>query len=257
MRNSSGEVIGISTIARDITEAKLQEQLKDEFIAVASHELKTPVTSIKAYSEILLRKFESLADEANFSLQTKMDRQIDRLIELIKTLLDTTKLSAGELLLNMKFFDLSALIEEQIEIVQRVSPQHHIKFEGEKSFNIWADSKLIGQVIANFVSNAVKYSPGAETVIVSLKQTGENVRVSVQDFGIGIPEGLDHKIFERYFRVNSTRRSSIPGVGLGLYISAQIIRQHGGKIYVESKEGIGSIFSFELPVKPADKSKAA
>jgi two-component system sensor histidine kinase VicK len=258
VRNLSGEVIGISTIARDITVAKLQEQLKDEFIVVASHELKTPVTSIKGYAQILVARFKDLPDAKSFSMLTKLDRQIDRLIELINTLLDTTKLAAGDFLLNIQSFDLSSLIEEQIEVIQRVSPNHQIIFEGEKSRIVLADRKLIGQAILNFISNAVKYSPGGQKVIVSLTETTHayGVKVSVQDFGVGIPTGLNHKIFERYFRVNDPRGASISGMGLGLYITAHIIHQHGGKLNVDSKEGMGSTFSFELPQKITAKSPA-
>jgi PAS domain S-box-containing protein len=256
VRNSSGTVIGISTIARDITESKLQEQLKDEFIAVASHELKTPVTSIKAYTEILVEQLKDSPDETSFSLITKLNQQIDRLIELIKTLLDTTKLSAGEVPLNIRPFDLSALIGEQIEVIQRVSPRHQIDFQGKKGHIVLADRRLIGQVIVNLISNAIKYSPHGGKVIVLSTNTGKGTKVSVQDFGVGIPDGLNHKIFERYFRVNSQQGSTIPGVGLGLYITAQIIQQHGGKINVESREGIGSTFSFELPLKSTAKPDA-
>ena len=254
VRNLSGKVIGISTIARDITEAKLQEQLKDEFIAVASHELKTPVTSIKAYTEILVEKLQDSLDEMNFSMITKLNHQIDRLIELIKTLLDTTKLAAGEVPLNIQAFDLGSMIEEQVEIIQSVSPKHQIHFEGEKGHTVLADRRLIGQVIVNFVSNAIKFSPNGGKIIVSSTKTLQGDKVSVQDFGVGIPDGLNHKIFERYFRVASPQRSTIPGVGLGLYITAKIIQHHGGKISVESKEGIGSTFAFELPARNTDKS---
>ena len=253
VRNLTGTVIGISTIARDITEAKLQEQLKDEFIAIASHELKTPVTSIKAYTEILVEKFQDSSDEMSFSMITKLDHQIDRLIELIKALLDTTKLSAGELPLNIQAFDLSSLIEEQVDVIQPVSPKHQIHFEGERGHTVFADRKLIGQVIVNFISNAIKFSPNGGRVIVSSTKTDEGIEVSVRDFGVGIPDGLDHKIFERYFRVDRPQRSTTPGVGLGLYITAQIIQHHGGKITVESKEGVGSTFTFELPTRNTNK----
>lgn len=247
VRDANGEVIGISTIARDITEAKLHEQLKDEFIAVASHELKTPVTSIKAYTEILVKKFSNNTDEASFSMMTKLNRQIDRLIELIKTLLDTTKLSAGEVLLQKERFDLGSLLAEQIEYFQRTSPEHKIIVDSIKPNPIVADRKLIGQVITNLISNGIKYSPNGGRIVVSSMQTDEGTRVEVKDFGIGIPEGLDHKIFERYFRVNAPLTSNTPGIGLGLYITAQIIHQHGGSIFVDSKEGVGSIFSFTIP----------
>ncbi|MGN6492024.1 MAG: sensor histidine kinase [Agriterribacter sp.] len=255
IRDSSGKVVGISTIARDITEVKLQEQLKDEFIAVASHELKTPVTSIKAYTDLLIEKFENSQDEAMFLLTTKLGAQVDRMIQLIRTLLDTTKLAGGEMLLSIEEFDLSTLIKEQIEPLQLVSPRHQIMCENEEVCNMAADRKLIGQVINNLLTNAVKYSPKGGKVIVSIEQTTQEVRVNVQDFGIGIPDGLSHKIFERYFRVNSSQTSPTPSIGLGLYIIAKIIDQHGGKIFVESVNGEGSTFSFLIPKKIINRNR--
>ena len=249
VKSATGAVVGISTIARDITQAKLHERLRDEFIAVASHELKTPVTSIKTYAELLVEKFKNDADESSFSMMTKMEVQVDRLIDLIKTLLDTTKLAAGEFLLNKELFDLDSLIKELIDGLHHLSAEHKIIFESVKPNKIVADKKLIGQVITNFISNAIKYSPKGGSVLISSTQTNEGVRVDVQDFGVGIPEGLNNKIFERYFRVDRPLTSSTPGVGLGLYISAQVISQHGGEIFVESREGLGSTFSFTLPQK--------
>lgn len=247
VRNANGDIIGISTIARDITEAKLSEQLKEEFIAVASHELKTPVTSIKAYSELLLEMLKNDADQSSYAVLTKLNAQIDRMTELIKTLLDTTKLAAGDVLLNKELFDIDYLIKEQIEGLQYLSSEHKIIFESVKPILVTADRKLVGQVITNLVSNAIKYSPEGGQVLVSSLQTCEGVKVNVQDFGIGVPEGLNNKIFERYFRANAPSTTKTSGVGLGLYITAQIIHQHGGEIFVESKEGLGSTFSFTIP----------
>lgn len=251
VRNAAGVVIGISTIARNITEAKLQDQIKDEFIAVASHELKTPVTSIKGYTQLLVEKFRDARDEVNLVLLAKLDKQVDRLVELINTLLDITKLSAGEMLLHTEQFEVSSLILELVEGLRLISPKHHILFDAAGACPTHADRKLIGRVINNLVSNAIKYSPNGGEILITARQDGAVTKVSVQDFGIGIPEGLAHKIFERYFRVNKSRESTTPGMGLGLYITAQIIHQHGGKLSVESREGIGSTFSFTLPATPA------
>ena len=247
VKNSRGEVIGVSTIARDITEAKMQEQLKDEFIAVASHELKSPITAIKAYAEILLDKFKNSGDEENTSMMGKLDDQIDRLIQLTKTLLDTTRLSNGEIPITLETFDVCLLIKEQVDLLGLLSQTHKIIHESDESCMVVADRKLITQVITNLVTNAIKYSPSGDKVIVRSGQSNEGVLVSIQDFGIGIPEGVGDKLFERYFRVNNNYRAKVPGMGLGLYISAQIVHKHGGEIHVESKEGVGSTFSFTLP----------
>ena len=256
VKNALGAVIGISTVARDITEAKLQEQLKDEFISVASHELKTPVTSIKAYTELLVEILQDSPDSESFSMITKLNHQIDRMIELIQTLLDTTRLSGGELLLDTESFNISSLIEEQIEIIQRVSVSHQIIFTHENDHIVLADRKLIGQAITNFISNAVKYSPNGGKIVVSAAKTAGGVKVSIQDYGVGIPDSLNNKIFERYFRIDK-QPGPVSGVGLGLYITARIIHQHGGKIDVKSNEGVGSIFSFELPHCKTDEINTA
>jgi len=177
----------------------------------------------------------------------KLDAQVNRLIGLIKTLLDTTKLVEGQFLLKKEEIDLNVLIEEQIEALKNTTKKHQIIFRAGKINTLWADRKLIGQVITNLVANAIKYSPeGGEIIVVSMQKESE-VGMTIQDFGIGISDEAKEKIFERYFRASDTEVSATSGIGLGLYISANILRQHGGTISVESVEGLGSTFSFMLP----------
>lgn len=247
VRDVSGNVIGISTVARDITLRKMQEKLKDDFISIASHELKTPVTSIKAYSQMILENLEQSGDEVSSSMMRKLDNQVDRLISLIRTLLDTTKLAAGEMLLNPEVFDLNMLIEEQIETFMLVSDKHSFIFKAGNLQQVSADKKLIGQVLTNIISNATKYSPKGGEIIITSRETDTGVEVSVQDFGIGIPNEVKEKIFERYFRVKDPHVAAASGVGLGLYITVGIVRQHGGTMSVQSEEGKGSTFYFTLP----------
>ncbi len=250
VRNPSGNVIGISTVARDISVRKMQEQRKDEFIAVASHELKSRVTSIKSYAEILFERLKLLEDDMGISLARKLDEQLDRLIELMKNLLDTTKLAAGEILLHIEPFDLNALIKEQVEILQLVSDRHNIILNTGDIGLVSADRKLISQVLINLISNAIKYSPAGGDIIIATINTGEGVRVSIADSGIGMSDMVKGKVFNRYFRAGNPLIITSSGTGLGLYISAGIIRQHGGTISIESKEGEGSVFCFTLPYTP-------
>lgn len=247
VRNANGSVIGVSTIARDITRRKAQEQQKDEFIAVASHELKTPVTSLKIYSEILVERFKNSDDLISASMVSKMDGQVNRLIGLIKTLLDTTQLVEGQYLLKKEQIDLNILIEEQIEAIKSTAKKHQIIFKAGTLSTVWADRKLIGQVITNLISNAIKYSPKGGEIIITSMQNESQVGMTIQDYGVGIPEEAKDKIFERYFRTSDANASTASGIGLGLYITANILRQHGGTISVESVEGLGSTFSFMLP----------
>lgn len=230
----------------DINEQEALKQQKDEFIGIASHELKTPVTSIKMYVELIRQRLEDNGDDQNADLVQKLDRQVNRLMEQINNLLDTTKIAEGHLPLHEKQFNLNELIEECVEVFQDTSEKHQIVFfqPGQPEV-IKADRERIRQVITNLISNAIKYSPqGGEVTLVSEK-TEHEVKVSIRDMGIGISEEMQDKLFKRFSRIGETH--TYPGVGLGLYISANIIHQHGGTISVKSKPGQGSVFSFTLP----------
>lgn len=249
VRDHLGTVIGISTVARDITLRKMQEQQKDEFITVASHELKTPITSIKAYTEILLERLETSSDEVSTSMIKKLNNQVNKLMGLIGVLLDTTKLVAGEIPLNPECVNLNELLNEQLQTFALVSNKHHFIFRPGTIPTVSIDKHLIGQVIGNIISNAVKYSPQGGDIIVVTSATDSMVEVSVQDFGLGIPAAVKEKIFERYFRVTDPVIASTSGLGLGLYITAGIVRQHGGTISLKSEEGAGTTFYFTVPNK--------
>lgn len=231
----------------DITENKIVEQQKDEFIAIASHELKTPVTSIKVFAEILQEQFELANDTQNVNLLKKLNGQIDRLTDLISDLLDSTKIAEGRLELKREKIDLNALIKEMSEEVQRTIKKHSIVLKLDDLPEVTADSERIGQVLNNLLTNAVKYSPkGGDITIVSQK-FDKYIRVSVSDEGIGVAKDARSRIFEKFFRITNPSMQPYPGMGLGLYISAGIIERHGGTVAVESDEGKGSSFSFTLP----------
>jgi len=238
---------GFVKIARDMTEQKLLEQQKDDFIGIASHELKTPVTSIKAYTEFLLEAFTESKDLARVELLTKLDTQVDRLTGLINALLDTTRIAEGQLLLAYEKFNLNELIEERMNELQRTTYSHKLIFSTTVEVCVTADKERIAQVITNLISNAVKYSPKGGEVRIQLDKKAEGVQVSVRDNGVGIPEDLKEKIFGRFYRVRNAQTNTYPGIGLGLYISAAIIKRHNGKIWVDSKLNQGSTFYFLLP----------
>jgi two-component system CheB/CheR fusion protein len=239
-------------VYHDITERKILEQQKDEFIGIAGHELKTPVTSIKAYTEVLQERFDKLKDTKNSSLVFKLNGQLDRLTLLIRDLLDTTKIAEGKLELRLEKFDLGKFITERLEELQRLSEQHKIKFTATPLRPIMADKERIGQVLANLVSNALKYSPKGESIRISATMVDKGIRVTVADKGIGIEEKYKEKIFDRFFRVGNLKGTS-SGMGLGLYISAGIIHRHHGTIGVNSKPGKGSRFYFTLPLSQPKK----
>jgi PAS domain S-box-containing protein len=231
----------------DITAQKLLEQQKEGFIAIASHELKTPVTSIKVYGEVLLERLEKTKDNENIELVKKLNSQVERLNSLIVDLLDTTNIVEGHLTLKQQEFDINDLIKEQVEEIKRLSNDHSIVVKLDKPKHINADRERIGQVLTNLLSNAVKYSPPGSEVTISTKSMKNGIKVSVQDNGIGIPENMLNSVFNRFFRISNPKIQSYPGMGLGLYISAGIVERHGGTISVESTEGEGSNFYFTLP----------
>lgn len=231
----------------DITAQKLLEQQKEGFIAIASHELKTPVTSIKVYGEVLLERLEKTNDRENIELVKKLNNQVERLNNLIVDLLDTTNIVEGHLTLKYQDFEINELLMEQVEEIKRLSKDHVLTLKLDKPKKINADRERIGQVLTNLLSNAVKYSPTGSEITISTRLNKNGIKISVQDNGIGIPESMVNNVFDRFFRITNTQIQTYPGMGLGLYISAGIIERHGGTISVESTEGEGSTFYFTLP----------
>ncbi len=243
-----GDFLGYIGACVDITELKQLQQQKDDFLGIASHELKTPVTSIKSYIQALEILLRSSGDTVKANMIQKADKQVDRLTNLIGDLLDVTKINSGKLQFNDSFFDFNEVVAEAIEELQRTSQQHQIKFEVDPTIKkVYGDRERIKQVIVNLLSNAIKYSPDANEINVSSVHKDGYVTLSVQDFGIGIAPDKKDKVFEQFYRVSGNRRHTFPGLGLGLYISSQIIKREGGHIWVTSTEGKGSTFSFSIP----------
>ena len=245
LRNSS--IHGIIKNYRDITERRAIEKQKEEFIGVASHELKTPVTSIKAYAQILHDTLMEKNDPVSADLLLRMDHQIDRLTSLIKDLLDVTKITEGQLILKKQQFDLNELVKEVTEDLQMTTKKHTIVKELGELKPITGDKERTAQVLVNLLSNAIKYSPSASKIIITTAGTEEEITVCVQDFGIGISKEMQKKLFKRFFRVSDESTSTFPGLGLGLFIATEIVRKQKGRIWVESAPNKGSTFCFSLP----------
>jgi len=221
---------------------------RDEFFSIASHELKTPVTSLKAYTQLLLMDAEESSDKQHKKMLAKMDIQIDKLTSLITALLDTSKAQNGQLIYNKQPFEIKELISGIIEEIRPTAMDHELIFETDTHANIYADRDRIGQVVTNLLLNAIKYAQNSRQIIIRLKQEDSKVICSIQDFGNGIPPIEYDKIFERFYRVLGNNLHTYPGLGLGLFISKEIIEKHHGKIWLESEVGKGSTFYFELPV---------
>jgi len=246
---NNSSIHGIIQFYRDVTERRMLEKQKEEFIGVASHELKTPVTSIKAYTQILYEIFKEKEDEYSADLLLKMEGQIDRLTTLIKDLLDVTKITEGQLTLKREEYDINELIKEVAGEMQVTTKKHKITLNLSKIPTVFGDRNKTSQVIINLLSNAIKYSPEANQVIISTKGSENEVTVCVQDFGIGITNEMQKKLFNRFFRVSDEVASTFSGLGLGLFISSEIVKNQNGHIWVESTPKAGATFCFSLPYK--------
>ena len=232
----------------NITERKMLEQRKDEFISVASHELKTPLTSIKAFAQILQQHMDRIYDEQSQLYLKKMEVQINRLTDLVSDLLDVSRIQAGKLELHKEHFQFDEMVKSVTDNLAPVLNNHSIEIQKNESVTVYADRSRLEQVLINLITNAVKYSPGVDKIIIRIEKKKGFIRTSVHDFGIGIPKDKQKKIFDRFYRVKGPRGERFQGLGLGLYISAEIVRRHDGEISFESTEGKGSIFYFTLPL---------
>lgn len=245
--DSVGQPESAVIISVDISKHKAIEYQKDEFISIASHELKTPLTSIKAYGELLGEMLAAISDTPLKEYIRRLNIQIDRMAGLVHSLLDTSRMSGGQLKIQPEETDLNLLIADRIKEAQVISSKHGLIFQAGTLPIILVDKERIGQVVTNFITNAVKYSPEGKEVVITTLDTGKGLKVSVQDFGIGISKDMHQKIFQRFYRVSGEDSGYVSGIGLGLYIAIEIIKKHGGTIGVESELGKGAVFYFELP----------
>lgn len=233
--------------ARLYTEAQRAVNVRDEFISLASHELKTPITSLKIYAQTLSKQFEKRGDLLSQQYFKKMDEQTDRLALLVNDLLNVSKIQHGKLEYNWEDVDLNEIVKDTVEVLQGITIKHKIIVKGKLKKTVRADPYRIYQVITNLVTNAIKYSPDADKVILHLSSNNKFVKVIVQDFGIGIRIDQHKKIFNQFYRAIDPNERQFPGLGMGLFISNEIIERHGGKMNVISSKGKGSQFSFTLP----------
>lgn len=242
-----GSFAGFIGSCTDITEHKELQAQKDNFIGIASHELKTPVTSLKGYTQVLQRVLQKKGYELEAGMMQKMDAQLDRLTNLIRDLLDVTKINSGRLQINEEVFELGPLISDICEDLQRTTQKHALELDFHTSGRVYADKDRIEQVIINLLTNAIKYTPHEGSIYVHCSEVADQIVVCVQDSGVGIAKENHFKIFEQFYRVTGEMQHTFPGMGLGLYISSEIIKRAGGRIWVESVENQGSSFYFSLP----------
>ncbi|QEC76435.1 PAS domain-containing protein [Mucilaginibacter ginsenosidivorax] len=248
VKDPQGNIIGLSKIARDITEKKLDETRKSDFIGMVSHELKTPLTSLGAIIQVANAKLGNSADSFLVGAMQKANQQVKRMTAMINGFLNISRLESGKIHIEKQNFDMETLIADVIEEANLTTSTHIINYNQHQPLLLSADRDKIGSVISNFISNAIKYSPKGKYIDVSCIVRDGEVILSVKDEGMGIKQDDLGKIFDRYYRVETNHTRHISGFGIGLYLSSEIIERHGGKVWAESESGKGSTFYFSLPL---------
>jgi PAS domain S-box-containing protein len=265
LQNMAGEVYAVMTISHDITDSVRQleqlrklaesDKLKSDFIKMASHELKTPVTSIKGYVQLVLSALHKNEEEKPLSPSliklslVNIDKQVNRLTRLLSELLDLSKIETGKLELSKEVFNLNELVIDTVQDVLYSDTKHAINIFHDFGCKIYGDKDRIGQVLINLLTNAIKYSPGSDKVEVWIKQAKKGkVSISIKDYGIGIAKKYQSKIFERFYRVEDKTEQTFPGFGIGLFLAKEIVEQHEGSINFTSEKDKGSMFTVTLPV---------
>ncbi|WIG61175.1 MAG: hypothetical protein OJF49_003923 [Ktedonobacterales bacterium] len=247
--DSAGEITGAVAVATDISGLYALEQQKDEFLSVASHELKTPLTTLKILAQLTRKRLEKL-EVLNTSQVVRMERAIGRMERLVNDLLDVTRIQAGKLVLRLELCDLVALCQMAADEQEELAARAITRDLPAGPVLVWADPERLEQVLANLLSNALKYSPAETEVTLTMRLRDGEATVEVADHGIGIPREAQIHLFDQFYRVPGVEVQSGSGVGLGLglFISHNIIQRHGWRITVESAPGKGSCFRFSLPV---------
>lgn len=255
IENKEGKPIAVALIVNDVTQQKEMEERKDDFVNMASHELKSPITSLKLYIELLSRHLKSKKDRKGSKTVSSIMSQTERLQELVSDLLDVSRLQTGKLSFKKEIFRIDQLVQETIKTLHDSTNNHKVVVSKSPPINVLADKFRIYQVITNLVTNAIKYSPAGTAINVTVKRSNGKVVVSVKDRGIGIEKEQQKKIFDRLYQVTDSKEKTFPGLGMGLYISKEIVRRHKGSIWVESDKDKGSTFYFTLPLQQKSVTK--
>ena len=250
MRDPLGAVAGRIFAFRDISADRMVEQVKSDFVAAVSHELRTPLTSIYGFAETLLRQDVPFGDEERRIFLGYIASESERLTEIVDQLLNVARLDAGDLQVELGRIDVGSVVSELVETVEESGVMNGHRFEidlPEEPLAAEADPDKVRQVFNILVENALRYSPGGGTVTVGARRNHDRVEVRVADEGIGIPAAERERIFRKFYRAESAARDGAAGTGLGLFIAKELVTAMGGRIWVDSTEGEGSSFAFELP----------
>lgn len=244
-------------IIDDITSEKELEKRKDEFISVISHELKTPITSLKIYTQFLSKRYQNFrSNDLTHSLQ-KINEQADKLQRLVDSMLYIAQTQTDKLSYHFEIADLALALQSTIDEARLISTNHNFILECQPNVCAEIDPDRFGQVIFNLITNATKYSPPGTDIIIKLSSSNRKAKISVQDFGIGISPKDARNIFNRFYQSTKSNPHSQGGLGIGLYLAADIIKQHHGEIKVDSSNGKGSTFTITLPLKTKNQRKSS
>jgi signal transduction histidine kinase len=238
----------------DIEEQKRALTKKDEFISMASHELKTPLTSIKAYVYLLHAALQNQPkDDQSKLFVERTQKQVDKLYNLITDLLDISRIESGKLKFNKKWFNFKTLLHNTVETINQTYPAYTVHLDGESDVEVFGDDMRLEQVLINYLNNAIKYSPECKDVYVTTTIADNQLQVAVKDYGVGIPQENQKKLFDKFYRAEDTS-NRFQGLGIGLYICSEIINRHNGTFKVESEAGKGSTFYFTIPLGSKNES---
>lgn len=247
VKDVNGRIVGFSKIARDISERKQAERRKNDFIGMVSHELKTPLTSVRSYVQMLLLEAKKRnSDGFIMTALTRTDVQTKKMAHMIQDFLNLARLEEGKVQIQQQVFELDGLVDEIAGDAQFLTTHHVIRTEGCPDVAVKADREKIGQVLMNLLTNAIKYSPKGGDITVSCIPEASKVIIRVTDQGMGISAADQKRLFQRFYRVESERMGTVSGFGIGLYLVSEILRYHNSKIEVESREEEGSSFYFSL-----------
>ncbi|MBG6233823.1 PAS domain S-box-containing protein [Pedobacter sp. CAN_A7] len=243
-----GKFIHTRCFTKDITAMVLEEQRKNDFVAMVSHELKTPLTSILGYLQIMASRTAKSGDSFLNQALNRTEKQAKTMTKMIEDFLNISRLEEAKVELNLEPIELHILLQEVIQEIQLNHHSHNINLIHSGPIHVEADMTKLAQVMINLISNAIKYSPDYSTVSIGYEKLGSTVKIYVADQGIGISETDQKRLFERFYRVQSQETRYKVGFGIGLYLVAEILRYHHSKIEVESVPGQGSSFYFQLPI---------
>ncbi len=251
MFSEQQQAVSLNGTLLDMTERYQDEQRKNDFIGMVSHELKTPLTSLSGFVQLLHHKAQESGDQFTLTALDRAVNQIRKMTTMINGFLNISRFESGKIHLNYQQFDMEALIREVEADIRLVSSSHPIFFNGTCPVYVPADRDKIGQVIHNLLTNAMKYSPPGSPIVIACVQEAAAVQVSVRDEGMGVRKEDLERLFERYYRAEHAQMETIAGFGIGLYLCAEIIRRHNGQVWAGSNAGKGSTFFFRLPLEGA------